>query len=359
MISRLAFLMCLILLTFSTVSNSAEYRRPLTWSCNWPLLFASGMHGLCSIDVVRRTVSVVKNGDVSVIAPSCMSGGTAVSELKAIEFLSEKDHWRSMWSANEDWKVYNLEWTDDGAFLGALTYTSVEVLSSSGARRLAIRSVNNVSSDEPPIAYDISWRPCSHLLAVGGFGVLYTVNPITLRRVNLLKVAGQSFEALSWDRDGDRLAAATNSGTIYVIKIRPRRVCQFSSHQQTVATIAWNRTSNLLAAVGDHLTILTANGSLTRKLSVRSSDGDDAVWNPVLNLLAFVRDYPCNQSISEIDLYDPKANRMKRALTCRGETSELAWSRDGKALAAWAPGGFLCVWRFDGNRVHRSTYSID
>jgi WD40 repeat protein len=155
-------------------------------------------------------------------------------------------------------------------------------------------------------ALQAKWCPTGEVVASAGEdGNVKLWNPETGVLVNTLTVNRQWVDRIAWSPDG-KLLAAVAGNTLVVWQRDGEELMRFDGHPSTVTAIAWQQNSKQIATA-------------------------------------------CYRGVSVFHVDRP--GRPVKTLSCLGSLIALAWSPDGKAIAAGSQDRMLQFWRLGGNKT--------
>jgi WD40 repeat protein len=238
---------------------------------------------------------------------------------------------------------------------------------------------------EANFIYEVAWSPDGTMLASGGQdGAIYLWNPLTGASIEEIAKENEqdSLGFLDWSPDGYFLAYAGNQNYINGWNVDSREKTVFAQSQTGITGISWSPDDTKLAnsstdgkvtvwdrQTGKSIWIIDAHTGWTNDVnwaldgSLLASGGDDGefkIWDPKTGKLveqstgttrvfgvafspAVISQIAWGSGVGEVTITesDMPDRRLKAG---SGQVWVVAWSPDGKQLAAGTEGNTVFVW---------------
>ena len=152
-------------------------------------------------------------------------------------------------------------------------------------------------------------------------------------------VLGEHVQALAWDGRGDRLAAAPVTGPIAVFNAAGAQLLELDGHGAGTCAVAWSPVADLLASGGQDRGLRVVRGDGTPAFSERFERGwvEHLAWSPDGRWLAA-------SAGRLVRIYDPEGRLRAECGPHPATVAGLAWAPRGDCLATIAYGGLWLWW---------------
>lgn len=201
---------------------------------------------------------------------------------------------------------------------------------------------------------DLTWSPdSSKLVATDASGFVSIIDPAGGRVEQTWLAHGPGALKASWSASGKYLASCGQDGKAQIYDgLSFSRLASLEHGSVWVEHLCWHSKEDIfLTAAGKDLTLWSADGSLMQRFSKHPATIADVMWNPA----AF--DFFATSTYSGVRLWNLKDSEAKRFLEWKGSLLNIAYSPNGKILAAGCQDGAAHVWLLpSGNDLFMNGY---
>ena len=258
--------------------------------------------------------------------------------------------------------IVALAWSPDGATLAVSAWHEVILRSGDGGTLIA-----RLVGDSPRVEA-LAFSPDGKRLAIAGgapseFGEVQIWEVATRSLVRSIKASNDNFHGVSWSPDGTRVAVGCADKLVRVFDVADgRETMRCDNHLDWVFATAWNRDgSRLVSASRDKAIKLIdpATGHLIDDIAEPREPLLCLARHPTEDLVAFGGDNgqvrlhkiaPRGGRLAEGD--NKQESEVREFERLNGAANALAFSLDGKLLAATGTRGEARIWKTEnGQRV--------
>lgn len=261
-----------------------------------------------------------------------------------------------------------LAWSPDGQLLAVAGWHEVLLHQGQGTGIVA-----RLAGDSPRIE-SLAFSPDGSQLAVSGgapseYGEIQIWNPATRSIVRSIRTTEDVVYGISWSPDGKRVAVGCTDKMVRAFSVADGlEVMKCDNHIDWVFGTAWNLAGDRLASAGRDRALKLIDVGSGRLIDDINRQGD-----PLLSLARHPREnvLVCGTDKGELRIYkmeprggrlaegDDKENSFVRQLErLPGALQALAWSEDGRLIAAGSADGELQVFNAaDGKREARQKWT--
>ncbi|HEY3333370.1 MAG TPA: WD40 repeat domain-containing protein [Capsulimonadaceae bacterium] len=370
---RLRVVISILVLLYLSSAAYAVDDGGLAWSLDSKHLAVSydGRVRWLNVDAGAKSTDIVATGldGVSIVATPSNQPLLAVSARDRVHIVSVG---RLSWKANRyqaDWPIYGLAWSSDGTMLGLRT-NGVIVLTKTGAKGCEIvPTERHWSTDMPPVADAISWRPGRHEIAIARWGEVWIIRAGALRGKFTLRLAGRKmtrclarpntrFETVAWNDSADLLAATDGlGGNVYIVRYGKRVRMESVVRHPGVTDAFWTPNSDLVTIGDTELCVWSRKGVRKRTIQIpQHGYQEPVVGNSRSRLAIATQDERAGTTL--ISVWSADLRKKLLQLNCRGLVTEVQWSTASKRLAALTTGGSVYIWTIQDRGVSLKHHTL-
>lgn len=188
---------------------------------------------------------------------------------------------------------------------------------------------------------ELSWAPSGYYLACADASGHVSVHSAVTGHVNELWSAHKlSALRVRWSHDGQYIASSGQDGRVNVYESAScTKLFTIDYGNVWVEHIAWNRQKNcLLSAAGKQMRLTGPDGDLIQQFDDHNSTISDIIWHPQLPGTFASSCYGGVRTWGESD------GSPKRCFDWKGSLMNIAYSPNGKVIAAGCLDGAVQVW---------------
>ncbi len=243
--------------------------------------------------------------------------------------------------------------------------SGASVVTSSSAAPLIVRCLYKGHQRNSSI-YALAWSPDGQLLASSGAdGSIQIWEALSGQRLQRCEGHRGPVYGLAWAPDGQRLASAGRDGSVRLWSLSTGvELARYQGHTSYVYSVAWAPDGQLLASASDDGTVhvwAAASPSEKNVYQAHHSSVKVVAWAPDGQRLA------SGGSDSILRIWPRPVGKGRSLLTswlfsrkqinCSGQRrriDDLAWSRDGRYIAAGKAGGCVEIWESHHGKAQSS-----
>jgi WD40 repeat protein len=329
----------LLLHTYLGLGHDAQHA--VAWSPRGDRLASGGMDGRIRVWPARPPVArVTETGNLTSVSWSPDGGQVAATvDGQSVRVI---DRWtRQPVGPRTGYRVgaHAAAWAPAGDRIACATQNGAVVFVP------AANGMRDARTLRPGIpAAGVGWSPDGRRLATTSTNdpTVRLWDPVTETQVGQFSADAKSYRVVSWSRDGRFVAAATGDG-VRVWEVAGGRVVALRSrHGGRIDFLAWGPGPRLAAgSTSGRVTLWdAATGQVQRELFAGSQDWIRGLaWSPDGRRLA------ASPLGSGVHVWDPDSGEQVFVCETDGAVSDLAWSPDGRCLAGVAaPARHLALW---------------
>jgi WD40 repeat protein len=241
------------------------------------------------------------------------------------------------WRGEIDDYVNALAWSGDGKLIAAASVSGTITIYDAQAG-----SVHKALPGHLMGTAQVAWQPKSHRLAsIGQDGKAAVWDADTGERLHILSLGASWGECLAWNRDGTLLATGVGK-IVRLWDAHGKQEREFTDHPSTVTDLQWKPGVDQLAAgaYGGAVIWASDTNEAIKRLAWQGSTLKLA-WSPNGRILA------AGQQDSSIIFWDTRKAEPSMMWGYPTKIRELAWDRTSRYLATGG-GETVVVWDFSG-----------
>lgn len=205
------------------------------------------------------------------------------------------------------------------------------------------------------------WHPSKNLLAFtvqDGKSESGIYNFDTNELKNLDSIPNSGARALSWNADGSLFAVGDNEGDITIFNDSGTLIKKVTTGQKSIIGLDWHPTENLIAAVGEKITLYDFTTNTQKHIKDREEEIEVLMlcvtWHPNGEMFVtgdygdFQYNYP-----PLLQYWSKDGTRIKKIERSKAEIRNVAWNKSGKLLASTSEK--IRLWNTNGKLVKEET----
>lgn len=202
------------------------------------------------------------------------------------------------------------------------------------------------------------WHPIKNMLAISmqdEKSKSLILNPISREQIVLDSLDESGARAIGWNNKGELLAVGDYSGFLNIYNESGGIIKRINTKQKGLIALDWHPEKNIIAVVGERITIYDFDNDLIYDIKPRKEDVLMlcVAWNPNGEFFVtgdygdFEKDYP-----PLLQFWSVNGENLRNIDKSKAEFRNIKWSKDGKILATASES--LRLWNENGDLLKES-----
>jgi WD40 repeat protein len=319
-----------------TLDGHAGFVRGVAWSPDGKRLVsvADGEHTFrvwnAATGKLLKSFPVANWAHTGAVAWSPDNKAVALGFIQGPHGVFDPETGRQIRAFDAGHMVYALAWSPDGTQAATVGTHGVRLQAASGKQGRPPA----VLEDTCPLIRSLTWSPDSTALALSlSYNNALRVEAATGRRQARLPIEG--LISGSWSPDGKTFATVGETNDVQLWDVTTRRLVRALEGKCSGVLIAWSADGKLLASGENEVRVWSAATGKVLWQSDKLQGLRNIAWSPDGRL--------ATTDITGVRLWKGEDGKLLREVPLK-DAWRLAWSPDGKTLAAAAPVGvFLLI----------------